>query len=215
MNKKLTVFLVDDHALFREGIRFLLSKNKSIGTIYEADDGIALLEKISDICPDIILMDIDMPRMNGIEATRKVLDLLPDCKVIALSMHADECFYREMIDAGAKGFLLKNSRFGDVERAIEEVWQGNNYFSQEILESILKNINKPLSQHIASELSEREIEVLFHICKGEQNQEIAEKLFVSKRTIDKHRQNILQKTNSRNTAELVVYAIKHGHFTLD
>ncbi len=215
MIKQFKIYLVDDHTLFREGIRFLLSKCKLISEIYEADNGLKLLEDVFKVQPDIILMDIEMPGMNGIEATRQTLKLLPKCKIIALSMYADECFYKDMIDAGAKGFLLKNSRFEDVQKAIEEVSEGNSYFSPEILNSILKNLNKPVHQPSSSELTKRETEVLFHICQGLQNQEIAELLFLSKRTVDKHRQNILLKTNSRNTAELVVYAIKHGHFRFD
>lgn len=215
MTKQLKIYLVDDHALFREGIKFLLSKCSMVAGIYEAGNGLELLEGVATVKPDIILMDIEMPVMNGIDATRRVLKILPECKIIALSMYADECFYKDMIDAGAKGFLLKNSRFEDVKKAIEEVSEGNSFFSPEILNSILKNLNKPVHQSSSSELTKREIEVLFHICQGLQNQEIAELLFLSKRTVDKHRQNILLKTSSRNTAELVVYAIKHGHFRFD
>ncbi|MBN2165549.1 MAG: response regulator transcription factor [Marinilabiliaceae bacterium] len=209
------VYLVDDHALFREGMRFLLLKNNRIGTIYEAENGKQLLDNVEKNNPDIILMDIEMPVMNGIVATRKVLDVLPECKIIALSMYADECFYRDMLGAGAKGFLLKNSRFEDVQKAIEEVSNGNSFFSPEILNSILQNLNRPVKSTSTTDLSERETEVLYHICKGLQNQEIADLLSISKRTVDKHRENILLKTNSRNTAELVIYAIKNGLFVLD
>nr|WP_319401428.1 response regulator transcription factor [uncultured Carboxylicivirga sp.] len=215
MNTNLKIFLVDDHNLFREGIRFLLNRCDNVSEIYEANNGKELLEQVESVGPDIILMDIDMPVMNGIEATYKVLKLLPDCKVIALSMHADECYYKDMIDAGAKGFLLKNSRFEILKQAIEDVYNGNSYFSPEILNSILKNMSKAHKNDRSSELTEREAEVLLHICKGLQNGEIAELLFLSKRTIDKHRQNILLKTESRNTAELVVYAIKNGYYKFE
>lgn len=215
MKEKLTICLVDDHALFREGIRFLLSKWERIGTIYEAGNGKEVLELLEPCRPDIILMDIEMPGMNGIEATREVLNIYPQTRIIALSMYADECFYKDMIDAGAKGFLLKNSRFETVKTAISEVLENRSYFSPEILNSILKNMDQPAKKTSNSDLSDREIEVLFHICKGLSNQEIAEQLFISKRTVDKHRENILLKTESKNTAELVVYAIKNKHFILD
>nr|WP_321405567.1 response regulator transcription factor [uncultured Carboxylicivirga sp.] len=214
MKEKLSIYLVDDHILFREGIRFLLEKCDNVIAIYEANNGKELLENVEAVSPDIILMDIDMPEMNGIEATYNTLQILPDCKIVALSMHADECFYKDMIDAGAKGFLLKNSRFEDLQKAIEEVSKGNSFFSPEILNSILKNMSKAHKPDRSSELTEREAEVLLHICQGLQNGEIADLLFLSKRTVDKHRQNILLKTESRNTAELVVYAIKNGYYKL-
>lgn len=214
MTKKINVCIVDDHALFREGIHFLLSKCEYIKNIYEAEQGLQLLELLHDISVDIVLMDIEMPKMNGIETTQKVLQIYPKIKIIALSMYADECFYTEMLEAGAKGFMLKNSRFEDIQKAIQEVYAGKNFFSPEILSSILKNMNKTTTSTFASELSEREVEILFNICKGLSNREIADKLFISKRTVDKHRENILLKTNSKNTAELVVYAIRKGYFSL-
>lgn len=213
MTDKLNICIVDDHALFREGIHFLLSKCQNIDKIYEAGSGVELLKKLKNIKPDIILMDIEMPDMNGIETTRKVLNIFPNIKIIALSMYADECFYTDMLAAGAKGFMLKNSRFEDIQKAIREVNAGKNFFSTEILSSILKNMNTPKTSQTL-DLSEREVEVLFNICKGLSNREIADILFISKRTVDKHRENILLKTQSKNTAELVVYAIKNNYFEL-
>lgn len=212
MKNKIKIFLVDDHNLFREGLKFLLSKNDMISEIHEAENGRELLERVLDVKPDIILMDIEMPVMNGIEATRETLKIYPGSKVIALSMYGNENFYMEMIDAGAKGFLLKNSKFEDVRKAIADVNEGKNYFSPEILEAIVKNLNK--KKHIKKNtgLTERETEVLYNICKGLSNQEMAGILYISKRTVDKHRENILLKTQSKNTAGLVVYAIKNGIF---
>ena len=212
MTDKIKIFLVDDHNLFREGLKFLLSGNELISEIYEAENGKDLLENVLDVKPDIILMDIEMPEMNGIEATKEVLKIYPEAKIIALSMYANENFYSEMIDAGAKGFLLKNSKFEDVKKAIADVNEGKNYFSPEILEAIIKNLNKKKHQKKNSELTEREIEVLYNICKGLSNHEIADFLFISKRTVDKHRENILLKTQSKNTAGLVIYAIKNEIF---
>lgn len=212
MIHNIKIYLVDDHSLFREGLRFLLSNIDFISEIYEAENGFSLLKNIQEINPDIILMDIEMPGMNGIEATKEVIKILPNAKVIALSMHGNENFYSEMIDAGAKGFLLKNSKFEDVQKAIVEIYEGRNYFSPEILNAIIKSLNKKKSNKKIAELSEREIEVLYNICKGLSNQEIANFLCISKRTVDKHRENILLKTHSKNTAELVIYAIKNNIF---
>jgi len=212
MTNKIKIFLVDDHNLFREGLKFLLSNYDLISEIHEAENGKDLLKNVLNVKPDIILMDIEMPVMNGIEATKETLKIYPGSKVIALSMYGNENFYSEMIDAGAKGFLLKNSKFEDVQKAIVDVNDGKNYFSPEILEAIIKNLNKKKYKKKNIELTEREIEVLFNICKGLSNQEIADFLYISKRTVDKHRENILLKTQSKNTAGLVVYAIKHEIF---
>lgn len=212
MTKAIKIYLVDDHTLFREGLRFLLSNDDLISEIQEAENGKVLLENILEAKPDIILMDIEMPEMNGIEATKECCSIYPEAKVIALSMYANENFYTEMIDAGAKGFLLKNSKFDDVKKAIIDVYEGKNFFSPEILDAIIKNLNRKTYLKHNSELTEREIEVLYNICKGFSNHEIAELLFISKRTVDKHRENILLKTGSKNTASLVIYAIKNGIF---
>ena len=214
MSTKLNIFLVDDHSLFREGLRFLLSNSNFVSEIKEAKNGQEFLEGLQNFKPDIILMDIDMPIMNGIEATLKVIKHDSDLKIIALSMYSDENFYTEMIEAGAKGFLLKNSQFIDVETAIMEVYNGRNYFSPEILSLIIRGLNRKTHTPINHELTKRELEVLLNICQGFSNQEISEQLYISKRTVDKHRENILLKTQSKNTAELVVYAIKKGYFEI-
>lgn len=208
----MTLYIVDDHQLFREGLKFLLSGWDFISEIYEAESGEAFLNMTDETEQAIVLMDIELSGINGIETTEKCLQQHPDWKIIALSMYGNENYYSGMIDAGASGFLLKNSKLEDVKKAISEVAEGNNYFSPEILSGIIQNINKKKNGPKNSDLTEREIEVLFNICKGLSNQEIAEALNVSKRTIDKHRENILLKTQSSNTAQMVVYAIKNKIF---
>ena len=210
--KGLRLYLVDDHSLFREGLRYLLTNSDLISEIKEADNGNEFLTNLNDFNPDVVLMDIEMPEMNGIEATKEAIIKYPEIKIIALSMYADESYYTEMIEAGAKGFLLKNSQFTDVQNAIQEVYNGRNYFSPEILASIVSSLNRKPVTPPSNELTRRELEVLLNICQGLSNQEIAEQLFISKRTVDKHRENILMKTQTKNTAELVVYAIKKGYF---
>jgi DNA-binding NarL/FixJ family response regulator len=207
----LKILLVDDHKLFREGLRLLLKNIPLVNEIYETANGKEFLEFLQKgLMPDIVFMDIDMPELNGIDATCKAIHLYPELKVIGLSMYSDEDFYTNMIEAGAKGFILKNSGIHDVEAAIEHVIDGKSYFSQEILNGLLHSLNRKSKKAQKSELTEREEEVLFLICKGLSNQEIADKLFISKRTIDKHRENLLSKTASNNTAGLVMYAIKKG-----
>jgi len=154
-------------------------------------------------------MDINMPEMDGIEATRKALRINPEIDIIALSMYGEEEYYYKMVDAGAKGFLLKDSDISEVKDAIISVRRGGNYFSQELLYHVIQKIKNREYESKTANLSKREKEILFKICEGLSNQEIAETLFISKRTVDKHRANLLGKTNSKNTASLILFAIKN------
>jgi len=209
--QKLKIYLVDDHKLFREGLKLLLSTQDFVHHIYEASNGREFLENLSLVDCDVVLMDIEMPEINGIDATREALKIKPGLKIIVLSMYGDEQYYYQMIDAGAKGFMLKNTGIENVITAIRKVAAGENFFSEELLFNILNTMrgakNEPEPHD--NELSEREMEILCHVCKGKSNQEIADELFISKRTVDKHRANLLSKTGCRNTAALVMYAIKH------
>ncbi|HOO42207.1 MAG TPA: response regulator transcription factor [Bacteroidales bacterium] len=214
--KKVTIFLVDDHALFREGLRFLLQKMDFVDQILEAENGAAFLETMVEIKDCIVLMDIEMPIMNGIEATKNALELYPNLKIIALSMYSEESYLSSMIEAGASGFLLKNSSFKEVKKALLDVMEGKNYYSPAIIQSILEIMTHKINHagKDGDDITEREKDILYYICKGFSNAEIAHKLGISKRTVDKHRENLLQKTQSRNTANLVTYAIKHHYFDI-
>ena len=139
-------------------------------------------------------------------------EINPELKIIALSMYSDENYYTSMIESGADGFLLKNSKFASVKRAIEEVAGGRNYFSQEIIQLLVRQLNRQEGTQNNLVITDREMEILGLICHGHSNIEIAEALQISKRTVDKHRQNLLDKTQSRNTVALVLYAIKSGYF---
>lgn len=209
--QKLKIYLVDDHKLFREGLKLLLSTQNFVHHIYEASNGREFLENLSMVDCDVVLMDIEMPEINGIDATREALRIKPDLRIIVLSMYGDEQYYYQMIDAGAKGFMLKNTGIENVIAAIRKVAAGENFFSEELLFNILNTMRdtKTESDVHDNELSEREMEILRHVCKGKSNQEIADDLFISKRTVDKHRANLLGKTGCRNTAALVMYAIKN------
>jgi DNA-binding NarL/FixJ family response regulator len=191
-------------------MKLLLTNAGNFNIMAEACNGREFLELLNKHKPDIVLMDIEMPEMNGIEATFKALEKYPELKIICLSMYGEEEYYYKMIEAGVSGFLLKNSDIGEVKTAINAVFEGGKYFSQELLYNVVKNIkSNQVSQDVMETLSERELEVLKQICIGLSNQEISENLHISKRTVDKHRANLLDKTNSKNTAHLVMYAIKH------
>ena len=210
---KLRIYLVDDHKLFREGLKLLLSTQDFVRHIYEASNGREFIENLSFVDCDVVLMDIEMPEMNGIDATIEAMKMKPNLKIIVLSMYGDEQYYYKMIDAGAKGFLLKNSGIDKVVTAIQKVAEGESFFSEELLVNILNNMRDNKSETpetVDNDISERELEILYHVCKGLSNQEIADELFISKRTVDKHRANLLSKTGCRNTAALVMYAIKNN-----
>ena len=204
------IILVDDHTLFRNGLKMLLDTLSGYKVTGEASNGKEFLELIKIHDYDIVFLDIEMPEINGIEAARRAIELKPDLKIITLSMYGDEEYYDQMVDAGAKGFLLKNTNLQEVKTAIDTVMNGGNYFSQELMQSLLRNYKSVKEiREPESELSEREVEILLLICSGLSNQEIGDQLFISKRTVEKHRANILSKTNCKNTAGLVMYAIKN------
>ncbi|MCQ2376110.1 MAG: response regulator transcription factor [Salinivirgaceae bacterium] len=207
---KITVALVDDHALFRNGLGTLLSNCPEFSVVIEASNGQEYLDKLASVQPDITLMDINMPVMDGITASQNALSLYPNLKIIALSMYDEDDYYYKLISAGVKGALLKDTEISEVVKSIHEVIDGKIIFSQEQLINVINNHPHKEVEEDKPELSRRELEVLQEICKGLSNQEIADELFISKRTVDKHRGNLLSKTGSRNTANLIMYAIKHN-----
>ncbi|HHU98540.1 MAG TPA: response regulator transcription factor [Bacteroidales bacterium] len=207
--EKIRIALADDHQLFRNGLKILLGGYPEFEVVAEASNGTELL-KVLENCPtDIVLMDINMPEMDGVEATSRISRQIPEVFVIALSMYGEEEYYYRMVEAGAKGFILKDSDISDVHDAIIAVHRGGNYFSQELLYHVIRRIKNREQEEKSSNLSRREKEILFKICEGLSNHEIAEELFISKRTVDKHRANLLAKTGSKNTASLILYAIKN------
>jgi len=206
----ISVCIVDDHTLFRNGLRLLLNASSEVQVIAEAGNGQEYLRLLQETVPDVTLMDIEMPEMNGIETAAEAVKLFPELRIITLSMYGEEEYYVKMIDAGARGFILKNSDINEVINAIKAVYEGGTYFSQDLLLNVVKNIRSgKLPATADTHLSEREIEILQKICQGYSNQEIADQLNISKRTVDKHRSNLLEKTGSKNTANLVIYALKH------
>jgi DNA-binding NarL/FixJ family response regulator len=201
---------VDDHTLFRNGLRILLNNLENYRVIGEAANGRQFLSLLETEVPDLVLLDINMPVMDGIEAATLAHEKFPDLKIITLSMYGEEDYYYKMVNAGVKGFVLKNSDIKEVKTALDVVFEGGSFFSSELLQNLVNSLKSTAkSKETHTELSEREMEILILICQGLSNQEIGDKLFISKRTVDKHRANILEKSDSKNTAQLVVYAIKN------
>ena len=207
--EKTRIIIADDHQLFRNGLKLLLNSFSEFEVTGEASNGEEFLRLLQITPVDIALMDISMPEMDGIEATRKGLKIKPSLNIIALSMYGEDEYYYKMVDAGAKGFLLKDSDISEVREAIITVMKGGSYFSQELLYHVIQKIKMREQETKSAILSKREKEILLKICEGMSNQEIAETLFISKRTVDKHRANLLGKTNSKNTASLILYAIRN------
>jgi DNA-binding NarL/FixJ family response regulator len=207
---KRKIIIVDDHALFRNGLRILLNNMDDYQVIAEAANGKQFIELLEKEVPDLVLLDINMPVMDGIEAAAIAHGKYPELKIITLSMYGEEDYYYKMVNGGVKGFVLKNSDIKEVKAALDVVYEGGSFFSSELLQNLVNSLKSaPKSKEFHPELSERELEILILICQGLSNQEIGDKLFISKRTVDKHRANILEKSESKNTAQLVLYAIKN------
>lgn len=203
------IVLVDDHALFRTGLRGLLEHSTDHTVVAEAASGEEFLGMLQGLEADLVFMDFSMPGMDGAETTERALERRPDLRIITLSMFGEESYYTRMVKAGACGFLLKDSGIDEVIEAINQVMTEGSYFSPQLLLSITRRMHLEATT-LEDPLSEREKEILIAICRGLSNQEIADELFISKRTVDKHRANILEKTGCKNTAALVVYAIRTG-----
>ncbi|MCC9138633.1 response regulator [Pontibacter silvestris] len=214
------VIITDDHQLIRDGLRSLLVQDQKIEVIGEAANGQELLDLLSQASADVVLMDINMPVMNGYEATQQIRSAYPGTKVIALSMLHDEPFVQKMMASGASGYILKASGKDELRSAIKLVANGTIYISSELTLKMLDKATKPeaVQENELKDgnlLTKREQEVLLLISEGYTNAEIADKLFTSKRTVENHRQNILEKTQVKDTAHLIKYAIQHKLIDLD
>lgn len=209
---KINVFIVDDHDMFREGMRILLSKSENFEVVGEAENGKLAIERIDDTV-DIVLMDIAMPEMNGIEATQILLDKYPSIKIIALSMFGDELYYYKMIHAGVQGFVLKESGSKEIEIAIDEVYSGSNFFSHELLRNVVVGIGdaKPKEvQETIPEFSEDELSILKNLTTGMAEREIAKEMESDYESVCQQIQQILNKTQCSNTVGLIIYVIRNG-----
>ena len=210
------VFLVDDHLIVRDGIRSLLEQQPDLQVVGTASNGQELLDQLPNIPTDLVLMDMNMPVMDGHAATLRLREDYPQIQVLALSMRAEELHIGRMLDAGAHGYVLKSAGKDEIIHAIQQVMDGKPYLCSEIGLAMLRrvldgNTSEPSEQSSKSaQLSKREMEVLQLISEGMTNAEIADKLFTSKRTVETHRQNLLEKTQAKNTAALVKLALSDG-----
>jgi two-component system response regulator NreC len=213
MPKKIRLLLVDDHQVVRAGLRMLFQAEKDMEIVGEVDSGEEAIEVTRALKPDVVLMDVLMSGMSGIEATRRIKDAYPETAVLALTMHEDEQYFFEMLQAGASGYVPKRAAPDDLVSAIRVVSQGNVFLYPSVAEFLVKDFLQRSDSEATSpipELTPREREVLTYIAEGYTNREIAEELVISIKTVDRHRENIMRKLNLHNRVELVKYAIEKG-----
>lgn len=214
MEQKLEIILVDDHKIIRVGLKAILESFDNIEVIGDVDNGLDLFKLLKKTEPDIIFMDINLENESGIDITRKVVSRYSDIIVIAFTSSEEVNSVSEMLDAGASAFLLKNASEMEIKKAIDEVVKGNSYFSKEFV-LLAKQFNSKPRKRSHIQISDREKEVLTLICKGHSNQEIADEIGLSIHTVDSHRRNLLTKTEAKNTASLVMIAIRDELVELD
>jgi len=208
MKSKKKVIIVEDHAIFREGLKRVIAEMPDVELIGEAENGEVFLKMLKKNMPDIVLMDIQMPVMDGIEATERALKDYPSLKILVISMFGEEEYVYAMVEKGVYGFILKTSGIQELERAINRVSEGQQYYSEEIMGLIVKKVRQVDAVEKVV-FSDKEMEVLRFLCKGYSNNEIADKIFLSVRTVEGYRNKLLQKTGSANVINLIIYAIRN------
>lgn len=214
----INILLVDDHDIVRDGLKTLLEDEEEFNVVAEAQNGDEAVEACRQYDVDFIIMDINMPGTNGIEATKKIKEEHSEIKILALTMMDEDQHIRQMIEAGASGYILKSSNRDELVDAITSILEGQHYFSEEASRSVMMDLVQGNTDKTGSDpgkLTEREIQILELIVKQYTNQQIADELYISIRTVDSHRRNLLQKTGAKNTAGLVTYAIKHDLVELE
>jgi len=213
------VLLADDHTMFREGLRALFASEGDITVVGEASDGEEAVRKAGELLPDVVVMDIQMPTLNGIEATRRICGALPQVKVLVLSMYDDEEHVRRLLAAGASGCMLKRATSDELVRALREVVAGNMPLDPGIAAKVVKDYVRRVQGDeeavAAGDLTPRELEVLRLVAEGHTNQVIGERLGLSRKTVDVHRANLMRKLGFHEVTELVKYALRHGVIRLE
>ena len=207
------VLLADDHNMIRQGLRALIEKEEGMSVIAEAEDGRKAVELTAELSPKVVVMDVGMPNMNGIEATRRIVTADDQVKVLALSMHSDKRFVKEMFAAGASGYLLKDSAFQELVLAIRTLAEGRTYLSPGVTDSVIKDfVNRRPETEVSvfSLLTGRQREVLQLTAEGMSTRDIAEQLKISVKTVETHRQKIMSKLGVHSIAELTKYAVREG-----
>lgn len=213
------LIIADDHEIFRDGFHVMIKKSKKVDIVGEAANGQELVELAHALSPDVIITDIKMPVMNGIDATHKLRKELPHIGIIALSMFDEDGLIVDMLEAGAQGYLLKNAPKDEIMAAIQAVYNKHNYYCSHTTAKLSKMIAEskfdPFNIKEKPEFSEKELSVIKLICKQYSNQQIADELLLSRRTIEGYREQVLKKINGKNTVGIVIYAIKHRLFEFD
>lgn len=208
------VVIADDHEIFRDGMRIMLQKQPAIQLVGEAGDGRELIEQVKSLQPDIVISDVKMPRMDGAAATRHLVEHYPHVGIIALTMFDEEDLIIDMLEAGAKGYLLKNADKNEIVDAIKSVYDQQPYYcrhtSHKLAEMVAKSKFNPHRNHIKPEFNERELEIVRFICDGLTSKQIGERIFLSVRTVEGLRMKILEKMDVKNTAGIIIYAIKNN-----
>ncbi|HEY2018530.1 MAG TPA: response regulator transcription factor [Bryobacteraceae bacterium] len=207
--KRTRILLADDHAVVRQGFKMILSAQTDMEIVGEAGNGREAVDLAEQLKPDVVVMDVSMPELNGIEATRRLATSVPHTRVVALSMHKDSVYVREILRAGARGYLLKDSNAGDVVSAIRAVASGESYLSPAVSNAVLDDYRRHVTNPIDL-LSSREREVLQMLAEGKTNKEIAVVLNLSVYTVDAHRGRIMEKLNVHSINELVRFAVRNG-----
>jgi two-component system, NarL family, response regulator NreC len=215
---KIRLLLVDDHEIVRAGLRMLFLAEKDMEIVGEVSSGLEAIRAVADLQPDVVIMDVAMPGMSGIEATRRIKESSPETAVLALTMHEDEQYFFEMLNAGASGYVPKRAAPDDLVSAIRAVSQGQVFLypslARLLVQDFLQRKEGDGGGTAVVELTSREREVLIAIAEGHTNREIAELLVISVKTVDRHRENIMRKLNLHNRVELVKYAIEKGLITV-
>jgi DNA-binding NarL/FixJ family response regulator len=209
----ITYIIADDHLIFRQGLKYALADDKTLKLVSEADNGRMLLQQIAQHRPDVVLLDLKMPEMDGIEATREIHALHPAVKILMLTSYSDEHFILHLLEQGINGYLLKNAEPDEIKKAIHSVYDHDYYFNQLLNNTMLRTItrkNTDLKFKEPAKLNDRETNVLQLICQEKTTAEIAAEIFLSLRTVEGIRTTLIEKLGVRNTAGLVIYAIKHG-----
>lgn len=209
----INLLLVDDHAIVTDGLKALLSDEDNYVIKGVAQNGRMAIEMLSVLKVDIVLMDIDMPEMNGIEAVKQIKKQMPDKKILMLTMHDEKAMIKMMMEIGADGYLLKNSPKAELLKALESLSSNESYFSDEVTSVLLQSDPIKSNGKMLAELTEREIEIIKLVSEGFSNKQIGEKLFISHRTVDTHRTNLMNKIEVHNVAGIVKFAIAHGLIT--
>lgn len=215
MSKAIRIFIVDDHPMVIDGLMGYLEDKSLYEIVGTASNGITALEKLEETTADVVLTDIQMPHMDGIDMAKELLRRKPDQKIVALTMFNEPQFIKRMLQIGVMGYVLKNAGKKAIHEAIEMVVSGGQYYSAEVTHVImnkLRGVGQKAAVSSSPALTEREMEILHLILKQQSNQEIAEELFISARTVEAHKRNLLEKTGSKNVAGLVLYAIDHQLF---